>query len=667
MTEFQPILSQGYGYGFAVGLGAAFALLMAVLTRILTRFMGQVQNSERFSTASRNVSSGLIASSTVSAWTWPATLLSSGAWSYSHGISGGFLYGVGGTVQVVLFVFLALQIKLKAPKAHTVSECFAIRFGKAGHWVYLCYCVCTNVLISSLLLLGGSQGFAATTGMHVVAASFLLPLGVMAYTALGGLKATFISDWIHTVIIYMILIITMYTTYCTSSLIGSPSKMYDLLKEAQIRTPSASGQSYLSFHDSEMFFLTWSVMLGGLSSVFGDPGYSQRAIASDAKSVFQGYLMGGLCWWIIPMGLGSSAGLACRALLSNPTFVTYPNELSDSEVNSGMPAIYAMYMIFGTGGAAAGLLMLFMSVTSASSAELIAFSSVATYDIYRIYIKPTASGKELVRISHLSVFSFSMLMAVLSVVFNYIGVTVGWLLSFIGIILSPEVSAVTLMLFWSKMTKSALLIGAPLGTLTGIGCWVGSAYVYGGHIINKDTLMVSKATFIGNITALFSSPIYFFIISMIKPDPEPFDLNQLGASIKMADDYDQEEAKAVIITDTDKKVLKRQTFYSLLANGFCLLIVYVMIACILYGIDKDFSKSSFTALIVVCLIWIVVAALYIILLPLYQGRHSLAFVIKHLIRFELPEHPMGYEEGVGSSGKEESSVELVDVENPIKE
>lgn len=644
MTDFQPILSQGYGYGFAVGLGAAFALLMAILTKILTRFMGQVQNSERFSTASRNVSSGLIASSTVSAWTWPATLLSSGAWSYSHGISGGFLYGVGGTVQVTLFLFLALQIKQKAPTAHTVSECFSIRFGKSGHWVYLCYCICTNVLISSLLLLGGSQGFSAATGMHVVAASFLLPLGVMAYTALGGLKATFISDWIHTVIIYIILIVTSYTVYCSSSLIGSPSKMYDLLVDVQKVFPSSSGQSYLSFHDSEMFFLTWSVMLGGLSSVFGDPGYSQRAIASDAKSVFQGYLMGGLCWWIIPMCLGSSAGLACRALLLNPKFVTYPNELTDNEINSGMPVIYGMFMIFGKSGAAAGLLMLFMSVTSASSAELIAFSSVTTYDIFRIYIKPDASGKELVRISHLSVIFFSLLMAVLSIVFNYIGVTVGWLLSFIGIILSPEVGAVTMMLFWPKMTKLSLIIGAPLGTLTGIGCWVGSTYVYGNNIVNKTTLMTSKATFIGNITALFSAPIYYTIISLIKPDPQPFNLNLLGKDIKMADDYDIEEEKAIIITDKEEKILKRQTIYSLLINFIILLLVYVMVACILFGIKKDFSKSSFVGFIIVCLIWVVVAALYIIILPLYQGRHSLMFILKYLIKFQLPQHPMNYQE-----------------------
>lgn len=618
----EPILSQGYGYGFALGLGAGFALLMVVITKVLSIYLGQVQNSERFSTASRNVKSGLIASSTVSAWTWPATLLSSGAWSYAHGISGGFLYGVGGTIQITLFLFLAIQLKLRAPKAHTVSECFAIRFGKAGHWMFLVYCMSTNVLISALLLLGGSQGFAAVTGMHTVAASFLLPLGVVAYTALGGLKATFVSDWIHTVIIYGILLTTCYTVYCSSSLIGSPGKMYDLLKEVEQVFPSETGKSYLSFKDQSMMYLTWSVMIGGLSSVFGDPGYSQRAIASDPTSVFTGYLMGGLCWWIIPLGLGSSAGLACRALLTNPASVTYPNALTDYEVNTGLPVIYGMAAIFGKSGAAAGLVMLFMSVTSATSAELIAFSSVTTYDIYRTYMKPNATGKQLVFAAHVSVVSFGIMMAVIATVLNYVGVTTGWLLSFLGIVLTPEVGAVVLTLFWPKLTKMSILIGCPLGTLTGVLCWIGATYHYADGVINKDTVMLTEATFIGNIAAFASGPIYLILISLIKPC-EPFDLNKFNQSFVMGDDVDEEEKEAVIVTEADTHLLKKQSWLSLLVNVFILIGCYVILPCALYGSGYVFSKGSFTALIVVMLAWLLLAAIYIICVPLWQGRHSL--------------------------------------------
>jgi Na+/proline symporter len=34
------------------------------------------------------------------------------------------------------------------------------------------------------------------TGMNAVASTFLLPLGVVIYTVAGGLKATFLTDYV---------------------------------------------------------------------------------------------------------------------------------------------------------------------------------------------------------------------------------------------------------------------------------------------------------------------------------------------------------------------------------------------------------------------------------------------------------------------------------------
>ena len=46
----------------------------------------------------------------------------------------------------------------------------------------------------------------------------------------------------------------------------------------------------------------------------------------------------------------------------------------------------------GKSGAILITTMLFMAVTSAGSAELVAVSSLFTYDIYRTYINPKATG-----------------------------------------------------------------------------------------------------------------------------------------------------------------------------------------------------------------------------------------------------------------------------------
>jgi len=40
----------------------------------------------------------------------------------------------------------------------------------------------TNILVSLMLIVGGSATVSALTGVHTIAAIYLLPVGVVAYT-----------------------------------------------------------------------------------------------------------------------------------------------------------------------------------------------------------------------------------------------------------------------------------------------------------------------------------------------------------------------------------------------------------------------------------------------------------------------------------------------------
>lgn len=66
--------------------------------------------------------------------------------------------------------------------------------------MFLAFCFLTNVIVTAMLLLGGSAVVNALTGVNIYAASFLIPLGVVVYTLAGGLKATFLASYIHSVI-----------------------------------------------------------------------------------------------------------------------------------------------------------------------------------------------------------------------------------------------------------------------------------------------------------------------------------------------------------------------------------------------------------------------------------------------------------------------------------
>merc|ERR1719316_2023849 len=201
------------GYAIVLGFGAFFSLFTTLLVYLDKKYNGTEQTSEFFNTAGRTVKTGLTASVIVSQWTWAATLLQSSNVAWNYGVSGPFWYASGATIQVLLFGILAIEVKRRAPTAHTVCEMVRARWGKAAHITFLIFCFLANIIVTSMLLLGGAATVNALTGMDINLASFLIPWGVILYTNAGGLKATFLASYFHTAIIFVVLVICIYTVY----------------------------------------------------------------------------------------------------------------------------------------------------------------------------------------------------------------------------------------------------------------------------------------------------------------------------------------------------------------------------------------------------------------------------------------------------------------------
>jgi urea-proton symporter len=118
-------------------------------------------------------------------------------------------------------------------------------------------------------------------------------------------------------------------------------------------------------------------------------------------------------------------GLAALSLENNPVFPTFPDRMPDADVSAGLVLPYAAVALLGSGGAVCALLIVFMAVTSATSSELIAVSSIFTYDIYQTYFKPNASGRRLIYMSHCMVVGYGIVMAAFSTGLYYAGISMG--------------------------------------------------------------------------------------------------------------------------------------------------------------------------------------------------------------------------------------------------
>ena len=192
--------------------------------------------------------------------------------------------------------------------------------------------------------------------------------------------------------------------------------------------------------------------------------------------------MGGLSWFAIPWLAATTMGLACLSLEGHPSFPTFPRRMTDGEVSAGLVLPNAAVAMLGKGGAACSLLLIFMAVTSASSAELIAVSSIFTYDGYQTYVNPKATGKSLIFMSHTCVVAFGVLMAAFSSGLYYAGVSMGYLYLLMGVIVSSAVLPASLTLLWKKQNVWAVTLSPILGLACSLTAWLVTAKTQYGEI-----------------------------------------------------------------------------------------------------------------------------------------------------------------------------------------
>jgi urea-proton symporter len=219
----------------------------------------------------------------------------------------------------LLFGVLAISLKKIAPSAHTVCEIVNARWGRTAHKTFLFFAFCANIIVTSMLLLGGAATVEALTGMDYRLASFLIPWGVILYTASGGLQATFLASYIHTVIIFAVLITMVFYVYIK---IYSSDTIYTFLDNTVSYTetecqeifstdgtvantfyekgtyacgpvPGNRDGSYLTMLSSDGLMFGIINIVGNFGTVFVDQSYWQSAIAARPSSAARGYVLGG--------------------------------------------------------------------------------------------------------------------------------------------------------------------------------------------------------------------------------------------------------------------------------------------------------------------------------------------------------------------------------------
>lgn len=402
----------------------------------------------------------------------------------------------------------------------------------------------------------------------------------------------------------------------------------------------------------------------------------------------------------LPRQLATSLGLSAVAL-SLP--------VTTSEAARGLVPPAAAGHFLGSAGSAAVLVMTFLAVTSSGASEQIAVSSIvgtfpsvpvngretaevcalacvtlrgataavadfvcracsrsftccflgrvltarffqhcAAYDIYRTHINPRCSGPQVIFVSRLVILTFGILMGGLGIALNHIGVSLDYLYRLMGVLIGSAVFPVAFSITWGRASGVGAVGGALGGLLLGLTTWLGYAATFDGGI-NLETTGNTDVMLAGNLMSILSSGVICTLISFIRPDDCDWSSTQ---SIPLIEDDPNaflpfERAEAL------ERAFKRVAGFGVLITAL-IVIIWPLLALP----ARVFSRSYFAFYVILSIVWGVVAATIMIILPVWESRQSILVVLTlgmYARRLEAAEAAKDsfHESGAGSDGGDE--------------
>jgi urea-proton symporter len=301
--------------------------------------------------------------------------------------------------------------------------------------------------------------------------------------------------------------------------------------------------------------------------------------------------------------------------------IAFEIPLTPAEISNGLVAPTAASTVLGETGAVLLLAIVFIAVTAAGSAQLIAVSSLVTYDIYRTYKRPQSTGRELMRVSRKAIIGFGVGMGILASILLQVGVSLQYVYLTMGIWIGSSVTPILLSVIWKKTNKSGAIAGCLGGLASGISIWLMSSFILYGELSIMSTGR-DIPLLLGNLTSISVGSILTIFISIIRR--HYFNFEVMKQKILVVD----EKIRQIIEQDNDEQFLKKSA-------NFSYRIVFALVSTLivfwplpLYFSNYVFSHTAFSIWISIAVTWVIGSAIVIVIKPLIEGKVGITQVLK---------------------------------------
>jgi SSS family solute:Na+ symporter len=443
-----------------------------------------------------------------------------------------------GAIPAMLFLGVVMMPFYYGSKVRSVPEFMFRRFGTGAHLVNALSFAVAQLLIAgvNLYLLGSIVH--ALLGWPLWVALLVAAAIVLSYITLGGLSAAIYNEVLQFfVIVAALLPLTLIGLHRVGGYQGLKDKITEFAATpaaAAATVPSAEQQLHswpgqaLSGFDSPF----WSVVgiVFGLGFVLSFGYWTtnfvevQRAMASNSMSAARKTpIIGSFAKMFVPF-IVIIPGMVAAVLVKEIAELKAGGSPAGGASGEGVKYHDSLLLLMRDilpngllGVAIAGLLAAFMA---GMAANISAFNTVFSYDLWQRYIRKDHSDDYYLRIGRLATVGATVIAIFTAIIASSFSNVMDYLQSLFGFFNAPLFATFILGMFWKRMTATAGWVGLSAGTLSAVLVAFLSEDAFGTASLGVIPLSGQGAAFVAASAAFVVDIVLSVVVSLVT-EPKP--------------------------------------------------------------------------------------------------------------------------------------------------
>ncbi|MGO9096288.1 MAG: sodium:solute symporter family protein [Bryobacteraceae bacterium] len=393
--------------------------------------------------------------------------------AYRYGILATHWYWVG-AIPAMLFLGIVMMPFYYISKTHSVPGFLQLRFGEPSRALGAVSFGFMTVLMSGINMYAMAKVMQVILGWNMDLSIWVSSLTVVIYVALGGLRSAIFNEVLQFMLIWLgALLIPILGLIEAGGWSGMVARITERMHAdyTHLWGPMGTFDNPMGIHWTGIVLgLGWVISFGYWTTDFL---VVQRVLAAkDLRSAKLAPIIGSAFKMAVPL-IVILPGLLGLALLPADLHLTTA-KIADATGGHSYDEVLPLMMVryFGPGLLGLGITALIAGFMSGMAGNVSAFATVWTYDIYRAFVRKTASDDHYVSMGRWCTVVGVMASIGAAYLVKYFGSIMDYVQALFSFFIAPLFGTVLLGMLWKRATRHGGFWGLLAGTTSSIAMFI---------------------------------------------------------------------------------------------------------------------------------------------------------------------------------------------------